>query len=274
VGRHANGEGSIYRRKDGRYEGAAYFLTPGGERKRIRVYGQSRSEVHDKLAQSKVKAQAGIPIPSRARKIGEYLDYWLREVVKPNRRPTTFARYELVVRLHLKPGLGHYTLANLTTPAVQTFLNKKLADGCSIRNVQIVREVLSAALTRAMREELILRNVARLAELPKWQRPESKHWNADEARQFLNAAKPDPLYPAFVLLTLYGLRRGEVLGIRWRDLDFVKSRVHIRQQIQRIGGELLQGPVKTQAGRRDLPLVGLLREALPTRNGHNRGPRA
>ena len=266
--RRVNGEGTIYRRKDGRYEGAAYFLTTGGTRKRVRVYGQTWQETHDKLAAAKTKAQAGVPIPSRNRNIGDYLDYWLNEVVRPNRRPATFARYELVVRIHLKPALGRHSLATLTAPVVQTFLNKKLADGCSIRNVQIMREVLSAALTRAMREELTMRNVARLVELPTWQKPEYRHWNADEAKRFLDAAKSDQLYPAFIFLVLYGLRRGEVLGLRWCDIGFADFKFRVRQQVQRIGGELLQGPVKTKAGRRDLPLVSLLHEALLAHRGY------
>lgn len=260
--RKVNGEGTIYRRKDGRYEAAAYLLTTGGTRRRIRVYGQTWQEAHDKLSAVKTRADAGVPIPSRNRKLSDYLDYWLNEVVRPNRRPATFARYETAVRIHLKPGIGHYTLTSLTAPAVQTFLNSKLADGCKVRNVQIIREVLRSALTRAMREELIVRNVARLVELPTWQRPEYRHWSADESKRFLDAAKSDSLYPAFVLLVLYGLRRGEALGLRWCDIDFAGSRFHIRQQVQRVDGRLLQGPVKTQAGRRDLPLVGMLRDAL------------
>ena len=70
-----------------------------------------------------------------------------------------------------------------------------------------------------MREELVSRNVARLVELPSWERQPITPWTAAEARAFLDAAKDDPLYPAFVLLLLYGLRRGEVLGLRWHDVD-------------------------------------------------------
>jgi hypothetical protein len=81
-------------------------------------------------------------------------------------------------------------------------------------------QVLSSALSRAVREELVARNVARYVELPGWQRGTIQSWAADEARQFLAAAKPDPLYPAFVLLVFCGLGRGEVLGLRWSDIDF------------------------------------------------------
>ena len=84
----------------------------------------------------------------------------------------------------------------------------------------------------------------------------------DEALAFLQAAKPDPLYPAFVLLLLYGMRRGEVLGLRWQDVDLDAGTLRIRQQIGRVSGELRTGPVKTKAGNRDLPIPSLAHAAL------------
>ena len=90
-------------------------------------------------------------------------------------------------------------------------------------------------------------------------------WTADEARSFLTAARDDPLYPAFVLLLLYGLRRGEVLGLRWIDVDLERDEIHVRQQIGRVSGELRIGPVKTNAGRRDLPLLSLATDMFAMR---------
>ena len=263
--RNSNGEGSVYQRQDGRWEAALYVTTPSAARRRLRIYGASRQEAHDKLLAAKVREQQGIPTPDRTWKLGDYLDYWLREVVKPNRRPTTYARYELAVRRYLKPGLGGQTLTGLSVPQVQTFLNQRLATGSSVRNVQIMREVLRAALSRAIREEILVRNVAALVELPKWERGDIQPWSTEEAKHFLQAARPDPLYAAFLLLTLYGLRRGEVLGLRWSDVDFEHSVLRIRQQVQRIDGALQAGPVKTRAGRRDLPLVPLVHGALVVR---------
>lgn len=261
-GRSANGEGSVYQRQDGRWEAALYATTPAGAKRRLRVYAGTRKEAHEKLLVAKTREQQGIPAPDRTWKLGAYLDYWLHDVVTPNRRPTTYARYELAVRRYLKPGLGSLSLTRLSVALVQTFLNQQLAAGSSVRNVQIMREVLRAALSRAIREEILVRNVASLVELPKWERREAQPWSAVEARQFLEAARPDPLYAAFLLLVLYGLRRGEVLGLRWSDVDFERSMLHVRQQVQRIGGELQAGPVKTRAGRRDLPLVALVHDAL------------
>ena len=131
--------------------------------------------------------------------------------------------------------------------------------------MQILRQILSAALSRAVREELVSRNVARLAELPTWEPGLIAPWSSAEALAFLQAAADNPLFPAFVLLLLYGMRRGEVLGLRWEDVDTDTGVIRVRQQIQRIQGQLHIGPVKTRAGSRDLPLIGLAKDALGTR---------
>lgn len=83
-----------------------------------------------------------------------------------------------------------------------------------------------------------------------------------EGRQFLAASRPDPLHAAFVILVTYGLRRGEGLGLRWTDIDLDTGTIHVRQQLQRIRGQLYLGPVKSRAGQRELPILSLARQAL------------
>jgi integrase len=261
-----NGEGTISGpRTDGRYVGAFYALTTAGTRKRVYVYGRTRAEAHERLVEAQSKANRGIPVPVQSWKLGPYLDYWLDNIVKPTRRPATYALYEMMVRLHLKPALGKHPVKRLSVPIVQSFLNGQLQAGQSVRNVQIMRQTLSTALSRAMREELVLRNVARLVELPTWEPGIITPWSSAEAMAFLAASADDPLSGAFILLLLYGMRRGEVLGLRWQDIDFDTKMIHIRQQIQRVQGELHIGPVKTRAGNRDLPLLGLAQNALARR---------
>jgi len=262
AGRRAVGEGTIYRRKDGRYEAAAYLPTTAGFRKRIRVYGKTREVAFARLVELKSQAQKGIAVPERTWRLGPYLDYWLETIVRPYRRPKTYELYESVVRLSLKPRLGSQPLTKITVPMVQTFLNEQQTRGSSVRKSQVIRTVLSSALSRAVREELITRNVARLVEVPTWERGEIRPWSIEEAHRFLYEARDNPLHAAFTLLVLYGLRRGELLGLRWEDVDFETGVIRIRQQIQRVGGVLEPGPVKTSAGKRDLPLLGLTEAAL------------
>lgn len=260
--RRANREGSIWQRQDGRWTGAAYVLTTGGTFRRAYVYGRSRDEVHARFVQLQDRSARGIPLPDHAWTVGDYLDYWLENIARPAIRPTTCAKYEVFVRLYLRPGLGRHRLDRLSVATVQSWLNDRLAAGDSVAKVQVMRRVLAAALTRAMREELISRNVARLATLPPERPTRLQPWSVAEARAFLHAAHRDPLYPALVLLLVYGLRLGEVLGLSWKDVDLEHGVIRIRQQLFRVSGQLQLGPVKTAAGRRDLPLLGIARDAL------------
>jgi len=271
--RNSNGQGTIYRRKDGRWEGQIYLPTVGGIRKRFSFYGSTRTDVHAQLVAHQAKVQQGRLLPDRSWALADYLDYWLANVVRINRRPKTYESYEAAVRLYLKPNLGRTSLQRLTVAQLQTYLNQVLARGGSIRTVHLIRMVLSAALTRAMREQLIDRNVARLVELPAWRRKDFTPWTAGQIQTFLSAAESDPLYLAFLLVALYGLRRGEVLGLRWADVDFVAMQLHIRQQVQAIKGGVLIGDVKTEAGRRVLPLLPAAAESLNIQaRQHSAGP--
>jgi integrase len=257
-----NGDGSVYKRKDGYWVGAFYARTASGAHKRVVVYGKTLAEARNKLGQAQHQARVGIPVPDESWKVGPYLEYWLENIVKRNRRPATYALYETNIRLYLIPGLGAKSLARLSVQAVQMFVNQRLEAGDSVRKVQVMRSVLSAALSRAVREELVTRNVARHVELPEWHRSAVRPWTAQEAKRFMAASRTDLLHNAFVLLIIYGLRRGEVLGLSWDDIDFDTGTIHVRHQIQRVRGELQLGPVKTHAGQRTLPLFDLARQAL------------
>ena len=259
MSRKANGEGTLYRRADGRYEGAVMLSTSGGKRKRIRLYGKTRQEVHRKLTRTIEEARQGMLPADETWKLGDYLDFWLE---REKRRPLTRKRHESIVRLYIKPRLGHLRLDALSVRIVQNFLDDLLAERRSVATIHQTRKVLSAALTYAMRQELIMRNVARLVELPRYRAAEANHWTPEETARFLDAARTDPLYPVFVLLALYGLRRGEAIGLRWRDVDFDHGVLRIRQQVQRIDGELRQVELKTETSERDEPLLATAREAL------------
>lgn len=262
--RRVNGEGSVYQRKDGRWVGAAKVLTADGLKKRMPVYGKTRLEASQKLTEMLAKSAAGLPVPDGSVKLADYLDYWLDNFVKPNKEPSTWDQYEVVVRLFLKPGLGSHPMKQLTVPMLQAYFNELLAGGVSKSRVKGIRTVLSGALTRAQREEVVYRNVARLVELPKRQRKAISTWTADEARAFLLATANHRLHAAFVLLVFYGMRRGEVLGLRWCDVDFVDRQIHIRQQLRDLkhGRGPTIGPLKTEASKRDLPLSSTVAAVL------------
>jgi Phage integrase, N-terminal SAM-like domain len=111
--KRANGEGTIYQRKDGRYEGAAFVPTTAGTTKRVRVYGRTREDVRRQLTKLLEQADQGIPVAAESWTLAKYLAYWLEHVVKPERKPRTYQGYEGVVRLYLIPELGQSAAAGL-----------------------------------------------------------------------------------------------------------------------------------------------------------------
>jgi integrase len=260
--KRGNGEGTISKRADGRYCAAIFVTRPDGTRGRKWVYGKTRAEVAEKLAELANKVRGGAVLPTRSVKLADYLDYWLSSVAADKVRPTTYAKYEQTIRLYLKPNLGTRTLERLTVPVAQEFLSRQLAAGHSVPKVKVMREVLSSALSRAVREELIGRNVAQLTTLPTNHGRPLAAWKLDEAQCFLAAARADPLVNAFTLLLHLGMRRGELIGLRWEDLDTDAGLLRVRRTVVRVGGRLVVGPAKTRAGFRPLPLLSVVRRAL------------
>lgn len=260
--RHGNGDGTVYRRADGRYEVRFYANTTTGKRRRMSRYAASVTEAKRILAAEITKGNRGIPTADRTWLLSEYLDYWLNEVARIRLSPTTYQLYQASIRLYLRPGLGRQRLDRLRTPALQSFFNDLLAAGKPPRAVQVAKMVLSAAMTRALREDLITYQPVRLVQLPGRHPKVNEPWSAKEVTRFLRCAQGDPLYPAFVLLAHYGLRRGEVLGLRWQDLDWARAELHVRQQIQNIGSTLVARGLKTTNSERDLPLLPAARRAL------------
>lgn len=113
------------------------------------------------------------------------------------------------------------------------------------------------ALSAACREELIARNVVTLVDAPRVESRSLDPWSLDETLAFLTAARTDPLYPAFVLSIALGLRRGEVIGLRWQDVDLDKREIRIRKQRQRVGGEAYEDDPKGRRRRQVLPLPAI-----------------
>ncbi|WJY40034.1 site-specific integrase [Streptomyces sp. P9-2B-2] len=255
--RNPNGAGTITKRKDGRYQCAVYVLQPDGTRARKFAYGKTWAECDAKRRELLTKVDSGVPVPTRSAKLAEWLPYWLDNVIKPNRKRSTYSKYAMHVRLYLVPLLGTKRLETLCPRHVRVFL-ADVARKSSPATAKEAHRVLRTALTAATREELVTRNVASLVEAPKVVSRETTPWSLDETLTFLEEARRDPLYAAFVLAIAMGLRRGEVLGLRWSDVDLDGRVIRISNQVQRIGGELYQDTTKTGKSRPvPLPLICL-----------------
>jgi integrase len=293
MSKRRNGEASIFPYRNG-YAAYARVTTPDGERKRKWVYGKTHEQVHDKWLKLQTRASEG-PVPTTTLTLADYLAYWLREVVEPNLAPKTTERCALLTRLYLVPGLGVKRLDRLQVRDVRTWLNRLrttcqcCAQGkdaarpidrrrcCAIwicchqmlaeRTVKDVRDTLRAALANAVAEELLARNVAAVVRLPTPRKQQRQWWSVEEARAFLESARRDhdPLYAAYVLIVVLGLRRGEALGLTWRDVSFEAAEIHVRWQLQRADHQLRHRETKTPGSTAVLPLPDICITALKLR---------
>lgn len=264
--RRPNGGGTVTRRKDGRYQGAAYVTNTDGHRVRKFVYGSTYDEAAEKLGKLQEQERNGVPVPSRTWSLGEWLAYWLEHIVKPNREHNTYVKYESKVRLYLVPHLGKKPLVRLTPAQLRSFMAElKRTEVPPAARFEVLR-VLRNALNRAVREELLTRNVAELVDMPKVTKKAAKPWNAREAITFLRSARAHRLYAACVLVLVLGLRRSEVLGLRWQDVDFDQRQFTPLKQVQRVKGVgLVLKDLKTESSHAVLPLPEFCARALEER---------
>jgi integrase len=267
--RRAPGEGSIYRRKDGRWVGQAHKDTGG----RFFVYGMTQRDVRERMTAVKRDLQQNIPLITGRMTLALYLQHWLVESAKPTVRESTYVSYRTIVRNHLIPQLGKVQLAKLTPQMIERFLNERLATGLSARRVQYLHAVLRRALNRALKAGYIGRNVAVLVDPPRVPHKEIEPLTPSQARTLLEAAKGDRLEALYSVALALGLRQGEALGLRWEDVDFESGLIHVRFGLQRIDRQNRLVELKTGRSHRTLAMPPYIAEQLHAHGARQREER-
>lgn len=259
VRRRGNAEGTIYRRGDGRW--VAAVTDPRTGRQRC-WYSQTRTGAAEKLNKALRARDDGLQLTNARQTLGDYLKRWEQEVARLTVRPSTFSSYAGIIRHHLVPTLGKVPLSKLDPEHVQVLMRRKLADGLSTRRVLYIRAVLRKALGDAVRWGLISRNAAGLARGPKHEPGEVQPLSPAEVGHFLDSVDDDRLVALYTVAVALGLRQGELLGLRWDDVDLDAGLVRVRAALQRIDGTLQLVPLKTHRSRRTVHLPLLVTEAL------------
>jgi integrase len=256
----------ITKRKDGRYMARYTVQTPDGP-KRKTIYGKAYKEVETALAKARGDAARGLTFDAGSLTVGEWADLWLRDAVADTVRPVTFAKYEQIVRNHIKPSLGRLKLATLTPAHVRGLYREKLdgAEGSpslSPRTVQYVHVTLNKALKQAVADGLIPRNVCEAVKPPRPQKREIAPLSPEQARRFLEACQGERLEALFVLAVHTGMRQGELLGLHWEDVDLQVGALRVRRALaQTNDGPALAAP-KSAKSRRRIKLTGAVVETL------------
>lgn len=265
--KRGNGEGSIRRRPDGTYE-ARYTVQTATGQKRKSVYGKTRGEVAEKLTAALSDRSQGLVYDTGKLSVGDYLSRWLDDV-ESTIRPKSYYRYEQLSRVHIAPAIGAVKLAKLTPAHVQSLYRVKLDSGLSPRTVQYIHATLHKALKRAVQWGMIPRNAAAAVTPPRPDKPDVQTLDAVQVQTLLAAASEtgDRLEALYTLAVTTGLRQGELLGLRWQDVDQDSGTLQVRRTLSRTKDGYVFGPPKTAKGKRS---VRLTPGAVAALNAHRR----
>ena len=268
--KRANGEGSLRKRKDGRWEGRYTAGNDPATGKPIHksVLAKTQSEAKEKLKQAIAEAEKLDMSRAKSYALGAWIKLWYEVYAEPGLREKTKDYYLNYIDNHIVPELGNTPLEKLTTIQIQKFYNDlqksgriqrythiKLKDkGLSTRVVRGIHTLLNNCLEQAVAERLILTNPAKGCRLPKLEKREMKILPEDKIGPYLAEAERRGLLAAFYLELTTGLRRGELLALQWTDLDIENRTLTVTKQVNRISGELVVSPPKTRNSVRMLAL--------------------
>ena len=277
--RRANGEGNIRKRKDGRWEGRYTAGRNPATGKAIykNVLGKTQAEVKEKLKKA-IEETKGLDVAkAESYTVGQWMDVWYEYYAKIKVRPSSHKTYEGYIKNHIKPSIGSIPLTKLTTLDLQRLYQKLLTEGrvdrlesqnqpkgLSPKTVRNINQVISSAMQLAIQQHLIAQDPTDGCALPKTEHREMQTLSADQLAAFLLEAKHSGVFEMYYIELATGLRRGELLGLKWEDIDFANQTLRVRRQVGRINGEVREAPLKTKNAYRTISLgadaIGVLRQ--------------
>jgi integrase len=255
--RRGNKEGTIFRRKDGRWV-VEISMSDGSRRTR---YGKTRRDASLKLIELQKQVSDGLPVSGQRLTFSQFSKSWLALKVS-SVRASTIRRYEQLLRVRVEPTLGKVPLTKIGPLDLDRLYASLLDDGLSPQTVVHVHRVLHAALSDAAKKGYVPRNVASLATPPTVPHKEMRTLSKDEVRALLNVATGNHLEALWRLAIGTGMRLGELLGLRWQDVDLDRSELNVRHGLVRGGNGLELSEPKTRRSRRRIHLPKSLTTAL------------
>lgn len=266
--KRANGEGNIRRRKDGRWEGR-YTAGHTAQGKPIykNVLGKTQAEVKGKL-RTALEACKQLDFQKTGKyTLGQWMDIWFENYCALKVRPSSHGTYKGYIEHHIKPYIGDMPLEKVTSLDLQKLYKKLLTEGRVVRKesehqpeglgtktVRNINQIISSAMDMAIEQQILLHNPAKGCALPKIERKEMRTIPREQLAAFLQEAKNSGVFELYYIDLATGLRRGELLGLKWEDVDLEQGLLRVRRQVARINGVVQEMPLKTKNSYRTIPL--------------------
>ncbi len=264
--RRHHGEGTVFLRKDGRWQANISLGRDEttGKRKRLTRYGKTREEAFEELHKALQEQRQGTLIIGPDQTVKQYLEYWLEVVHKPSIRKVTYLKYRQYFKNHIIPALGHIQLRKLTAEHIEAFYAQEYEKGSlSAGTVHILHALLHNSLTHAVRRKYIIQNVCEGIKLPRRTKREKQTFTPEQAKAFLKVVRGHWLEGLFIVALTTGMRRGEILALRWQDVNIQEGTLQVKRTVDRIGRLGLQvSEPKTEGSRRKISLSGVALNAL------------
>ena len=227
-----------------------------GKRKQqwVTVKG-TKKDAEKKLAELLHQIDSGTFLKPTKTTVAEFLERWLRDYVKPNLSPRGFERYSGIVRKHLIPDIGSLPLVQLKPEHLQKHHTSQLTKGLNPQTIRYHHAVIHKALQTALKWGLINRNAADGVDIPRARHIEMQTWTEGEVNRFLESAKTSPYYALFYIALYTGMRRSELLGLKWSDVDFILSQIYVSRSIHHLkNGKYVFTQPKSARSRRTIAL--------------------
>lgn len=264
MSKRANGEGTIYKQPNGSWRGA---VTLGhdehGKQIRRSYTGKTQSEVKAKLQAALREHHEGTLVQRTPTTVAEFMQEWLRHKERTVRQKTHL-EYRQVVKLHITSHIGGVKLMKVTPLTIEQLLSHLSEQGASPQLLKRVYELLRQAFYQAVNWGLLGSNPAQKVKPPRVEARTLTVWSGNDARTFLEAIRTHRLYPMFYLALTTGMRRGELLGLHWEDVDLEGQELLVRYSLVQCGHEVHLNAPKTRTSFRRITLspdtVSVLRE--------------
>lgn len=257
MSKRGNGEGSIYQRGDGRWVGA---ISQDGQPRKV-IYGGTRREVDAKLDELKEAKRKGLPLAGVSVSLGEFVTSWLEALTVARKRDRTIRRYEQLMRLHVTPTLGRRSLVKLAPEELEHLYAEKLRT-LGDTTVHHIHAAVHLCLAHAMRKGHVGRNVADLVDAPAIKATEMQTLDESQVQRLFDEVAGDRLEALYVVAFSTGMRLSELLGLRWRDVDFATGEIHVRTTLEKYHGEIAFAEPKTKGSRRNILVASQAKDAL------------